>query len=384
MKHSILLCAITCGIASLSFASRAEISSAASMAREISTIRIFNEPLVPIGSEPVEAETRELLAAINHLRQNNPGEGFGALEAFLERHTNSAWNLSIRTHLGKYYKDRGQVSRALRHWEKAWEQGRAIEDGPGKRLADYTLVHWTRALASLGRVDTLDRLFTETAGRTLDRGPLQQIFNATKEALMVMHFDSSVAFRCGTHALSAVAGRIGCNPNSKLFKVASPRTGFSLNALASIAAEAGLPLVAAKRTAGDQLPVPSVIHWKENHYAALIDRRKGACLVKDPTSHQAQWMSEKAINSEASGYFLLLATNLGSSFSALDTTESSTVFGKGYDSYMREDGAQQCAGFGGSVAVAGVALVVLVAGGALAGAEAVSAAAHLRRQACCG
>jgi hypothetical protein len=71
----------------------------------------------------------------------------------------SPWVPSLRINLGKYYRDNGQYTLALEHWEAAWEATKHYPAGEGKKVADYALAHWTRLLAGLGRVETLDRLF---------------------------------------------------------------------------------------------------------------------------------------------------------------------------------------------------------------------------------
>ena len=66
-------------------------------------------------------------------------------------------------------------------------------------------------------------------------------------------------------------------PNTDLSGVmnaAAPGTGFTLAELHDLAKDAGLPVVPLFRPEGDnQLMIPSVVHWRQNHYAALVDVR---------------------------------------------------------------------------------------------------------------
>ena len=54
------------------------------------------------------------------------------------------------------------------------------------------------------------------------------------------------------------------------------------------------------------LIVPSVVHWKVGHYAAVIERRHDRILIQDYTFPVSLWISEKALNEDPSdaGYLL--------------------------------------------------------------------------------
>ena len=114
-----------------------------------------------------------------------------------------------------------------------------------------------------------------------------------------------------------------------LVEIPSPVDGFSLAALADLTKEYGLGLVAVRRTQGQDLIVPSVIHWRQNHYAAILQRQDGNYLVNDPTFGKPRWMQADAINEEASGCFLIPATQRTSNWQPLGTGELAAVHGKG-------------------------------------------------------
>ena len=171
--------------------------------------------------------------------------------------------------------------------------------GGGKRVADFTLAHWTRLLASLGRRETLAGLFAETYDRVLDGGPLQEIFFATQEGYKTMVSDPGISYRCGSLAVLNVGRSLG-KPEVDLRVVIEARSsenGFSVGDLLGLCAQAGLPLVAAQRPAGDEsLVIPSVIHWRQNHYAAVLDAKGDYVRVKDPTFGHPRWLHTKVVN----------------------------------------------------------------------------------------
>jgi len=195
---------------------------------------VFENPLVYIGELPPDPnESQDLWSAIDVLRQYGPSTGIPALELFIQSYSNSVWTPSLRNDLGFYYRNKGRYSLALEHWEAAWETTRLADSGSAKAVADFALAHYTRLLASLGRVETLQDIFTETRERALDGGPLQQVFNGTREAFRTMAYHPEIAYRCGSLALNNVAKVLqpGNLNLAAISRVGSPATGFSLRAL---------------------------------------------------------------------------------------------------------------------------------------------------------
>ena len=76
--------------------------------------------------------------------------------------------------------------------------------------------------------------------------------------------------------------------------------------LGRLADEAKLPHRLIYREPGEPVPVPAVVHWKVNHFAAIVDEKDGQFQVQDPTFGEDLWVSRAAIDSEASGYFLVV------------------------------------------------------------------------------
>lgn len=105
--------------------------------------------------------------------------------------------------------------------------------------------------------------------------------------------------------------------------------GVSLKEVAALAEQADVPYQLVKRGAGQKVPVPSVVHWRANHYAAIIEERNGFYHVKDPIFGDDLWVSEDAIDDEASGHFLALTDELAAGWQTLDEDEAAKVFGMG-------------------------------------------------------
>jgi hypothetical protein len=86
----------------------------------------------------------------------------------------------------------------------------------------------------------------------------------------------------------------------------------------------------AQRGDGVELIVPSVVHLKLGHYAAITRKQGDWYLLQDPTFGRHVWATRKAMETESSGYFLIPAAYLVDGWRAVDESEGQTVWGKGY------------------------------------------------------
>ena len=314
------------------FSSLTGLTCAAAIQEHDSDYRLFDNALAPSPSRPArEKEEASLKRALNAFQLEGSGNGVAAVEQFLHEFPESRWSPALRAYMGTYYREHGSYSLALNHWETAWHQSHTETNAAIKPVADYVLVKWTRLLASLGRAQQLQKLFAETADRPLDGGPLQQTFLKTKEGYGMMLSRPGIAYRCGTYALTAVGNLLTTNHIGRRFAdIPSPTTGFSLSNLSEFASNADLPLTCVRRTNSTVILVPSVIHWKQNHFAAITRQHGDLFYVTDPTFEYPLWLTADQINSEASGYFMVCLTNAHGAFSGVTKDEGSHVFGKGF------------------------------------------------------
>ena len=285
-----------------------------------------------VGSvAPSDAESDALWTALSSFQNKQWQTGLPAVEGFIATYPQSAWTPSLRSQLAACYYKEGRYSLALQHWEAAWQATRQFKDGPGKRTADFALAYRARLLASLGRYDTLVTLIAENSDRVLDRGPLSQKWSLTREAVSWMHAFPGNSYRCGTLALYHAAEQLNLGQQAlPALSVSSPSTGFSIKALSDLSSNLGLGFVPVKREAGQAIVLPSVVHWKENHYAAIVSQSGQWYHLIDPTFGNDRWMTADTINSEASGYFLVRSESVPQGFRVVTDIEAETVFGKGF------------------------------------------------------
>jgi len=296
----------------------------------------FEHLLVPIGDQPPDqAETAELHFYLVQYQSGNQSDALLGLESFATNHPASSWLPSLHSDLGFHYRQIGRDTLALQHWEAAWNATGTAQSGPAKAVADFTLAHWTRLLASLGRYETLTAILQDTRGRVLDRGPLSQMWARTGEAIAQMRLRPGISYSCGTFALYEVSQQLGINYDARtLLKIPSPSTGFSMKTLVDFSAQFGLGLVPAVREAGVELVVPSVIHWRQNHYAAIVAREGSLYRVIDPTFGRPRYLTADNINAEASGNFMVRGNQIPSGYRALSPNETAAIFGRGNPNFF--------------------------------------------------
>lgn len=97
-----------------------------------------------------------------------------------------------------------------------------------------------------------------------------------------------------------------------------------------------------RRLRGDDLVVPSVVHWKVDHYAAITKIDRDVRRVVDPTFGRARLFAKEVVNLEASGYFLVPPDRVPTGWKRLTDAEASAVFGKGYPADMPNEHDEPC------------------------------------------
>ena len=286
VSHLPLLAGCLAGIC-LATASAGDVSLAnttPNLAAQISSASVLYQPLLWVGTAPpTEPESAALWEEVAGMKREGVAARLPALEQFVAAYPDSPWTPSLRANLGRYYQEHARFRRALDHWEAAWKATRDMNEGTGKQVADYTFAYYTRTLAGLGALEPLRALIEETRDREFERGRVQEIFAETLTEYTGMLTQSDISFACGTYALHHVlqTRKTPGYDGLALLRFRSPVTGFTLTRLAELARLHGAGLVAARWGQEKTLIVPSVVHWKAQHYAAILEQKNGSYLVLD-------------------------------------------------------------------------------------------------------
>lgn len=312
-------------------------------------IKIFpglEEPLVATG--PVtEAENKDLDAALKQfhdlpLTLSGPNIDYTdyarPLLNFLDTHRGSNWNSGLLLDLGLGYYHAGYYSKAFTSFELSWQTGRDAKSYQARRMVDRAVGELARMHARVGHARELEALFKEIGNRPIG-GPATELLQGAREGLWAFRHHQEVAYLCGPQALKNLL--IALKAPEKDVNIAdgarSGPHGFSLTQLAALADKTKLKYKLIYRKPGQPIPVPSVVNWNVHHYAAIVSVTEGHYLVKDPTFAEEGGgdVVEKAIDAEASGYFIVpenvVAANPNSGWRVVSakSKEARAVYGMG-------------------------------------------------------
>lgn len=311
---------------------------------ELQTSQVFPEMLVPMAGEEQPEENADLAAALLQFAERTDHEDISMFQAFLERHPASRWNAAIFLNLAAERYERGYLSQALQHWENAWNLARSETEPQIKLVAERALAELLLLNARLGRTDRLDVYFEELSRRTYDSS-IGSLVDSARQGLARMRTQPEIAFKCGPYALNSILNARDKTPfasNPVLEAVPSTTRGTNLVQVREWAAQVGLNYQVARRESTGQLIFPAVIHWKLDHFAALLGELDGRYLVQDATFGGGEmWITEKALEAETDGYFLIPAGELPAGWTAVSDEEAAQVWGKG-GAQGRDENSKTC------------------------------------------
>lgn len=304
--------------------------SANPTAQELFRAQIFEEPLVPVGGEPTAAENDALAAALLGYAKRSGPDDFSSLTGFLERHPKSPWNAALLTGLGLEYYNTAHYSLTMPAWSEAWRLAKDATESSGKAIADRAVGELAYMFARLGRMVELDALLKSVQGRVFT-GPATERISGAREGLWTMRNEPGIAFRCGPLALHRI--KLFLDPKNAgddlIHASASTQDGFSLPQVVGLSQKLGLNYRMAFRDKGAAVVVPSVIHWKVGHYAAIVGQEGNRYLIQDPTFRNDAWITRAALEAEASGYFVIPTGSLSVGWRAVEANEGGIIWGKG-------------------------------------------------------
>ena len=314
---------------------------------EIFNVHFFEEPLVATGITPTRGENQALVYALAAFSQRKSPDDFTGLLTFLKDYPKTRWRGALLANMGIVYRRTGYYSQALAAWEEAWGLLAKEQLPKVKVLADRVLAELLLIDAWTGKMDKIEAILKDTKDRMLE-GPGEERLVTVKEGLWLMKTNPGISFKCGPFALNKLYSlRDSLHRfNEKLLNVQSTTNGFSLAALQTMAQEAGLNYQMAYRQAGAPVIPNAVVHWKLDHYSALLGLENGEYKCEDATTGSIYgkefWLTPAALDSSASGYFLVPAGLLPKGWRPVTESEASLVFGKGQVPTSSDKGNGKC------------------------------------------
>ena len=293
--------------------------------------RVFEEPLVPSPGGRSAGEDSALAALILDHTRAGASDDVEPFAAFLRAHPGSRWKGSLLLDLGIVYRRTGYFTRSLDAWEESWGLLKGESDPYLRALADRSLGELAELNARLGRFDRLGQLFGEIGTRDV-RGPASEKLSAAREGYSVMQKEPERAFLCGPFGLDRILASVrkGYVRDQKIADAKSTRQGTSMLQMLQLADSVGLKMQIARRTPGAAVVTPALVHWKAGHFAALLKDEGNRLLIQDPTFGDDLWVTRAALDSEASGVFLVPAGTLPSGWEVMQPEDGQGVWGKGF------------------------------------------------------
>ncbi len=298
---------------------------------EFLSVRLFTEPLLPMGeSKTTPAENRALADAILAFSAKADADHIQPLEEFLRSFPESPWRVSLLTNMGFLYRSGGYWSSAFDAWQKAWKLGQNETEQRRKLIVDHALAQATDMAVKFSWTDYI-QMFLDAAKDRGVSGPATELLSRAKNGLYLMRKDETKTARCGPLALRRIIAK--SDPAKALSdKISEPtptEIGTTFTQLQEFSKKLGLNYQMAYRTPGAELIVPCLVNWKVGHHSAITAKADECYVVDDITFGRKYAISEKAIDQEASGYFLVPKGKLPPGWRTVSQKEGAKVWGKG-------------------------------------------------------
>jgi len=293
----------------------------------------FEESLLA-DHQPKPTDKTSLEAAIAQYEHSSQPDDFSPFITHLRQYPDSAYRLALLTNLGLQYYHYGYFSKALDAWQEVWDARNQANDTAVQPLVDRAVGELVRMHARLGHAAELKKLLAETQSRPMS-GQATEAIAGAKDGLWKMNKDPGVAYLCGPMALRSILSELNPQdvPNISLLEAyRSGRNGVSLGEVERLSRQVKLGWQSVVRINRAPIPIPSVVHWKVNHYAAVMGFDGQRYHIKDPTFGQDLWVTPQAMESESSGYFLIPKDKVTDGWRVASVEEKLRIHGMGFTS----------------------------------------------------
>jgi RHS repeat-associated protein len=290
--------------------------------------RCMEARLAPCQGAPLPGENASLAKALLNYKKN--ADDVDSLEEFIKDCPSTRWRAALLLNIGLASRHQARWSKVIPSWEEAWTLSNGETSEAMRAVADRTLGELATIQASLGHVESLQMLIDETKDRDV-RGIGEKLLMGARQSLGIMKAYPGEGYRCGPLALAQIyeVNHPGAALPRSIDDYKSTSLGTNLEQVHDWAKELKLDYQVAFRSKGADVLVPSVVHWKVGHFAALTAGPADRYISHDSTFGMSNVVSKDVLDSEASGYFLVPRGSLPPGWRPVLSGEASTIFGKG-------------------------------------------------------
>jgi len=296
--------------------------------QDLRLARLFNEPLFPVGGKASSADDAALATALLAFSQKRDRK---VMEDYIAGNQQSPWLASVLVDVGLIEFQDGYFTTAINDYQQAWNLGKNETDKVGKLVIDRAVAELIKMYCRVGQTQKAESLLSQVQKRPF-RGMVANMMHDSIQATRLMDHQPKDCFKCGPYALwnIAISQHLNTAAATKLMDdYVTTKQGVSLSAVQALSSKMGLKMQMAKRVDSDEIPLPCVVHWKLNHYGALLSKNEKGYQLVDPTFGVPARVSADAIAKESDGYFLVPAGSLPSGWVAVGQDEAGKVFGRG-------------------------------------------------------
>jgi RHS repeat-associated protein len=301
--------------------------SASPTVAEITRARVFSEPLVPVGGEPTAGENLVLARALLTFHRSGGSEWRSTIGDFLLTHPESPWRAGLLLNVGRLQVREHAYSRALETFNRAWILSKDSTTPLGTAVADMAVSEWMALAARQGRVEEVNARVTEIQPRRIGGSAAVRIAEAQETLALIRHEQGKVV-PCAAKALLALlseSNRADPATTAKLIGYRAPMGGTSLRDLQQLATQVGIDTQTVKGSAARQVPVPSIVHLKLDHYVTVLERVDARYRIVDGSD--TYWIQRDTLLDEMSGYALIRTTTLPDGWHSVGGREAADVRG---------------------------------------------------------
>jgi RHS repeat-associated protein len=297
---------------------------------DITAARVFGEPFVPLGGQTSGDENAAFADAILTYLQNGNNEDTSAFGTFLTAYPNTAWKASLFANLGAHYQRTGYYTQAGETLQDAWNLAREPSSPAGLAVALTVLSELLDLKMKFGDVEELKTILSQSEGLELHGTAVEKVAQA-EMAVYVLEEVHEEAVASGSVSVDNFlrAQNPGYRQHPEIASFKAKHEGTSLAEVQELAGRTGLAMQMARRPVDqNDIPVPSIIHLKAGHFSAVVKQMGERFMLLDPMLGGEMWFSRAALQTEASGYFLVPRGNLPPGWTEVKPNEAQAVRGK--------------------------------------------------------